>query len=549
MNAKRRSLQQIIAEEAVTLFRKSLKNDKNLYFIFSETAQQYDSGIDGSMQVFNLKSHTGEYYQVQIKGCRKVKLLKSGLISFSLDFKSAEFLIEEIKEPTILIVADNTNEKVYWHDIQTNLKTIDLYRKAKKINKKTFTLYIDPLKTIPNSVLEMYEYLKNANFNIARKEVLRKLKASTLAKSLNDLEEYNREALNIDGYYWKYGIDDLNNAVMTIIDQGRNPITYYPKGKLKEENIIKIKFNAKFTDSKDYEKLNKVLTGQEDFLQIPKEHIDDFIVSTESKKILDSTTDGKVEVRISPVLRYSKIILYFTNIEEEIVFDIQSWLSKDGSLIVESANFSNEPIRVLIKIIGLKIVDFKIYINKKYIKNFKDLYKNLSFISRIKGNITGYLVQGSKRIKIGTWKIKRTKEKEKNFDKILKLLNKLLIIEEKKNVTFDFSPTLDLTGEDIFNIVILHNLLEKGECIIRLNVKFGTKLEIKENGFLSTEIENPHFKVLDKDITFNDKKLYISGKIDKINEVSKDSNGVLNYKLLITNAIMSFTKKLKLENE
>jgi len=544
MNAKRRSLQQDIAEEAVTLFRKSLKNNKNLYFTFSETPQQYDFGLDGYIQVFKLRSHTGEYYHVQIKGCIKLKFLKSGLISFNLKFRNAEFLIEELKVPAILIVVNNTNETVYWHDIQTNPKTIDLYREAKKMNPKTFTLYIDPLKTIPNSVLEMYEYLKNANFNIARKEVLRKLKASTLAKSLNDLEEYNMQALNIDGYYWKYGIDDLNNAVMTIIDQGRNPITYYPKGKLKEENIIKIKFNAKFTDSKDYEKLNKVLTGQEDFLQIPKEHIDDFIVSTESKKILDSATDGKVEVRISPVLRYSKIILYFTNIEEEIVFDIQSWLSKDGSLIVESANFSNEPIRVLIKIIGLKIVDFKIYINKKYIKNCKDLYKNLSFISRIKGNITGYLVQGSKRIKIGTWKIK---EKEKNFDKILKLLNKLLIIEEKKNVTFDFSPTLDLTRDDIFIIDILHSLLEKGECIIKLNVKFGTKLKIKENGFLSAEIEKPHFKVLDKDITFND-KLYISGKIDKINEVSKDSDGVLNYKLLITNAIMSFTKKLKLEN-
>lgn len=93
------------------------------------------------------------------------------------------------------------------------------------------------------------------------------------------------------------------------------------------------------------------------------------------------------------------------------------------------------------------------------------------------------------------------------------------------------------------------NLLEKEECIVRLNVKFSTKSEIKENGILSAEIEKPHFKVLDKNITFDNKILYISGKIDKINEVSKDSDGVLNYKLLITNAIMSFTKKLKLENE
>ena len=159
------------------------------------------------------------------------------------------------------------------------------------------------------------------------------------------------------------------------------------------------------------------------------------------------------------------------------------------------------------------------------------------------------MVQESKRIKIGTWKIKETKEKEKYFDKILKLLNKLLIIEEKKNVTFNFLPTLDLTRDDIFNIDILYSLLEKGECIIKLNVKFGAKLEIKENGFLSAEIEKPHFKVLDKDIIFDDKKLYISGKINKINEVSKNSDGVLNYKLLISNAIMSFTKKLKLENE
>lgn len=108
-------------------------------------------------------------------------------------------------------------------------------------------------------------------------------------------------------------------------------------------------------------------------------------------------------------------------------------------------------------------------------------------------------------------------------------------------ITFAFSQNLDPI-KDQLNINIVYKLLEKGECNVSLNVKFKTKLGIKENGFLSTEVEKPHFRIMDKDINFEDKILYIGGKIDKISEVSKDSDGLLNYKLLLSNTIMSFTK-------
>lgn len=329
MNAKKRSIQQDIAEEAVIIFRKSLINNKNIYFSFSEIPQQYDFGLDSCLQVFKLHVHTGEYYQAQVKGSRKLKLLESGLISFSLKLKSAKFLIEEIKEPTVFIVVDNINEIVYWHDIQTNQDTINLYKEAKKINQKTFTLYVDPSKKIPDTILEMYEYLKNTNSKIAGKEVLRKLKEDTLSKSLNALEEYNKEALNIEGYSWKYGTENLNNAVMTIKDGDNVPITYYAKGAIKEEDGINIKFDAKFSNPQDCEKFNKVLRGEEDFLIISEKSIDSLIIGTNKKKIHDSGKDGKIKVIISPVKYFQKIIIYFENIEEEVEFDTQSWIAKD----------------------------------------------------------------------------------------------------------------------------------------------------------------------------------------------------------------------------
>lgn len=542
---KKRKEQQRIGEKAVKIFGSFLEMNKELDFSFFEVPGQYDFGIDGVIQIFKLEIHTGEYYYVQIKGSKKVRVIKDNTVSFSLDIEEGDFLLNQFKGSVVFILVDLSNKKIYWHDIQTNKKTIDALQEGLRQKRKTFTLHLNPLSTLPETHREMYEYLKNTNSKIARKEVLRKLKEDTLSKSLDALEEYNKEALNIEGYSWKYGTENLNNAVMTIKDGDNVPITYYAKGAIKEEDVINIKFNAKFSNPQDYEKFNKVLRGEEDFLIIPEKSIDSLIIGTDKKKILDSGKDGIAKVRISPVKYFQKIIIYFENIEEEVEFDTQSWTAKDGSLILESADFSNNPVRFFAKIIGVKFEIFKINLDINYIKNWRDLYNNLSFISRAKGNIILYLLQGSKRLKISSGNIK---EEEKKFDKILKLLNKLLIIEEKMKVTFKISPDTDQI-DDQFNINVVYQLLEKGECNVNLNVRFGTKLEIKENGFLSAEIEKPHFKILDKDIIFDDKKLYIGGKVEKINEVSKQSDGVMNYILLLPNALMSFNKKEMLENK
>jgi len=543
---KKRKEQQRIGEKAVKIFGSFLEMDKELDFSFFEIPGQYDYGIDGVIQIFKLEIHTGEYYYAQIKGSKKVRVTKDNTVSFSLDIEEGDFLLNQFKGSVVFILVDLSNKKIYWHDIQTNKKTIDALQEGLRQKQKTFTLHLNPLNTLPETHREMYEYLKNTNFKIAEKEVLRKLKEDTLSKSLNALEEYNKEALNIEGYSWKYGIENLNNAVMTIKDGDNVPITYYAKDTIKEENVIKIKFAVKFSNPQDFEKINKALSGKEDFLIISEESIDSLIIGTDKKKIHDSGIDGKVKISISPVKYFQKIIIFFESIGEEIEFDTQSWTSNDGSLILESADFSNNPIRVFTKIIGVKFEIFKINLDINYIKNWRELYNNLSFISRAKGNIALYLLQVNKRIKITYGNIK---EEGKNLNKILELLNKLLIIEEKMKITFNFLPDTDLTKEDWFNINVVYQLLEKGECIVELNVKFGTKLGIKENGFLSTEIEKPHFKILDKDIIFDDKKLYIGGKIEKINQVSKQSDGVMNYTLLLTNALMSFNKKEMLENK
>jgi hypothetical protein len=545
MNAKKRSIQQEIAEEAIVIFRRSLKNNKNFGFSFYETPQQHDYGIDGYLQIFKSdihsgdKVHTGEYYQVQVKGSRNLKFLKSGLISFSLDLKSAEFLIEEIKEPAVLIVVDNLNEIVYWHDIQTNRDTINSYKEAKKIKKKKFTIYINPSKIMPETISEIYEYLKNTNYKIARREVLKELKESTLSRSLNDLEEY-KEVLNIEGYSWKYGIGNLNNAVMTIKNGDNVPITYYTDGPIKEEDVIKIRFNTKFSKAQDREKFDKVLKGKEDFTEISENSIDSLIIATNKKKIHDSSIDGKVKVNISPTKFYQKIVVYFENIGMEIKFDTQSWTSKDGSLILESSDFSNNPIRIYTKIIGTKFEIFKIHLDINYIKNYRDLYKNLNFISRAKGNVILYLLQENKRLKITYGNIK---DEGKKPDKILMLLNKLIIIEEKMKVTFKISQNSDPI-KDQNNINIVYQLLEKGECNVGFeNIVIKTKLKIQKGSSIKIKAEKISFKILDKDIIFDEKELYIMGKIENIEEVSKQSGNIINYKISLPNALISFKEK------
>lgn len=535
---KKRKEQQRIGEKAVKIFGSFLQMNEELDFSSFEVPGQNDFGIDVVIQIFKIEIHTGGFYYAQVKGCKKARVKKDKTISSSsLKTKDVDFLLNQFEGSVVFILVDLSNKKIYWHDIQTNKKTIDALQEGLRQKHKTFTLHLNPLNTLPDTHIEMYEYLKNANSKIARREVLRKLKEDTLSKSLNALEEYNKEGLNIEGYSWKYGTENLNNAVMTIKDEDNIPITYYAKGAIKEEDVIK--FNARFLNSQDREKFNKILMGKEDLLTISEESIDSLIIGTNKKKILDSSEDRITKVIISRVKHFQKIIIYFENLKEEIEFDTQSWTSKDGSSVLESSDFSNNPIRIFTKIIGLKFEIFKIDLDIRYIKNWRNLYNNLSFISRAKGNITLYLLQGNKRVKITYGNIK---DEAKNLDKILGLLNKLLTIEEKMKITFNFSPDSDPIN-DQFYINIVYQLLEKGECYVNLNTRFVTKLEINENGFLSTEIEEPHFKILDKDIIFEDKILYIGGKIRKINKIFKQSDGIINYTLLLPNALMSFNKK------
>ena len=538
---KKRKEQQRIGEKAVKIFGSFLEMNKELDFSFFEVPGQYDSGIDGVIQIFKLEIHTGEYYYAQIKGSKKARVTKNNTVSFSLDIEEGDFLLNEFKGSAVFILVDLSNKKIYWHDIQTNKKTIDALQEALRQKQKTFTLHFNPLNTLPETHREMYEYLKQASTDISKREVQNNLKKQSISKSFKDLKKYEDEALNIKGYKKVINKFDINNAVMSIKYSDGELITYFPEDNIKEEDLIRFKLGLDFDNKEEATKFNRVLKGIEDSMQISSKNIRNFEVGTKDKKIYDSKTDEEVDLIISQAKKYNKLIVYIPNLESEITLDTQVWESNDGTVIVETYDGSEDIIGISIKIKGEKIVFFKLYLRREYVKDLLSFYKNFNFIVKSKKNLILFLVRNGIRTKIGDWQIKRDKIKEKTLNDILNLTEKLLLIQEVKKINFNFIPLKDFTKNDISNIDIVYDLLKFGESSINLNITLNTKEILKIiDGVLILETSEPYFIILDETVTFSDIKLYAIGKPEKIEEISKDSFGNIKYLITIPQATLSF---------
>ena len=82
--SKIRPEQHRIAKEAQKIFESILPAEYGTDVIFTPLPQQDDYGIDGSMQIFKMEKHTGEVFQIQLKGEKKVNKLFNGLISYQI---------------------------------------------------------------------------------------------------------------------------------------------------------------------------------------------------------------------------------------------------------------------------------------------------------------------------------------------------------------------------------------------------------------------------------------------------------------------------------
>lgn len=540
--SKKRPEQHRISKKAQKIFESILPEEYSNDILFTPLPQQDDYGIDGSMQIFKMQKHTGDLYHIQLKGKKEVKKLINGSISYSLDIEEAKFLIETLKIPIALILVDVTTETVYWHDIQTNLKTLDAYKEAKLGKNQSFTVYLDPLRTLPSSFPEFYKYFELAGVKFGKKAIINQLAKSTISKSMRELGELRSKGLDVEGYIWKPGLENLNDAALTVRDENGECITYYPKKDISEKDSIKFQFDFKFPKDKNgldtFNKLQDVITGKEDSVEIESKYINYSLLTTDKKVIHDSELDGKTNLVITPVKKYHKISLVIPESQVELLLESEWWISKNNLVLIESSNIIPQPLWLRIEIdprnqSGL----LKYGIKRENIKDYITLHKYFDIFFKLKDLVEIYILEEDLKIKIGSWFIKSKTLNEEINRRILNILEKIIFIQNKTGITFDYNKDKEITKKTCIYIEIIYDLLRSGKATASLDYKFSLNKEVKLGMKLRADLEG--IIIFGEKITFGEKGLLIIGEIEEIIDIQKDKNGKLKYEVKVPNAIIT----------
>jgi hypothetical protein len=129
------------------------------YLVAREQGDDY--GIDVEIEQFERGYSTGAIFKVQLKGRKRPKYSADGsFLSFSFRLDRAEYLIEQVEIPVVIILCDVTKGLVYWTDIHTNQELLLAYETAKARVQKTFTIHFRTENTLPSTLPRMLTALR-----------------------------------------------------------------------------------------------------------------------------------------------------------------------------------------------------------------------------------------------------------------------------------------------------------------------------------------------------------------------------------------------------
>lgn len=208
MPGKKRNKQNRIDKKGQKIFDDSLPDESEFSMVYSKENGE-DFGIDGQIQIFKNETHTGEFLKVQLKSKDIGNYINDGkTLSLSIDLDSAYFLIDQVQDPTALIVVDTKSNKVFWHPIQTDSASrIALEEKLDSLNNKVkdphITIHIDTTNIrSPTNYQSLYDYLQKAKIWLSQKSILKTKTSSTLSEGLKYLQEVESEILNLPVFDW-----------------------------------------------------------------------------------------------------------------------------------------------------------------------------------------------------------------------------------------------------------------------------------------------------------------------------------------------------------
>lgn len=546
---KKRPIQHRVDDDGLDIFRSSLPRSKAFSMVFSPEAKDY--GIDGQLQVFIDEKHAGEFLKVQIKSKDEGKYTDKGkTLSLSLDLNSAFFLVEEVQDPTALIVVDNDSKRVFWYPIQTSpeakLAVDQQLNRDDEVDNPSITLHIDveSNQLTPDNYQRFHEYFKEAKLKLSKKSMLRLKTDQTFSAGIQHLNDVEKEMLQLPGFESKFRRGPLltPGTVFSLENSNGKQIDFVPSKDYKPELAPIVKLTAKFsTKSKEeqekYEAFRQAVQEGIGSIELDSSNIEGFEVSVGSQLLDKKISDDKVQINIGP--SKTRQIINLSNGTEELEHPVEIWV-EDGNFIISSLPGQALSLRVNF-VPGNLNGKFNIGVNTQLMSSVSQQLRLLDFIRNTKQLVISFIdPEGFKRKLFGAEldASALVTDDQYNFAKALS------DIEQKSGVPIPFPLPDDTKMKDIQNVFWVHKILTEGKVTQDITLNFSLQKEpseeLEEGKYMVVTHSPPEIYLFNRPYIMPNLKQTISGKIDELDMPKGDSQPT--YKVRIKEAEISLEK-------
>lgn len=162
---------------------------ETLGWILNDVEEDY--GIDSNVQVFDGIHPTGAWFHVQLKSsCHSEYSTDRTFISQELSIEHARHYALDMRQPILLVHADATTERVYWHFPQLDK---NLARALCNTAAKSITVRIPTCQELPQSASAVLSSLDKVYLTLASRE-LASASTQSFAESLRHLPDQQKLA-------------------------------------------------------------------------------------------------------------------------------------------------------------------------------------------------------------------------------------------------------------------------------------------------------------------------------------------------------------------
>ena len=546
-----------IDDEGSRLFERSLIDSDELGMVPRDVAKDY--GIDGEIQIFKSRCPTGEFFKFQLKSTGRAKYSRDGdLLCHVLDLDHAFFLAHLVQDPVVLVVADISNNKVYWHPMQTDSILAESILKKKSnaasrnIKNPSVTVRISTKRILnTNTCNKLHGYLKEIKNQLAQRTILQSNTSNSIGENFRNTQKIMKDALTLEGFdYQVRSGDDAPSGTMFSMKSKGYTIDYIPNELYKDSNAPQLRLTTRFSlrktnDRKDYDNFHKTLKGINEGFKLDHKYIKFFEVKSGNTLIDNSANFPSMTLILKNIPKKIKQHLIIGDGDKALNIIAEIWRT-NNKLHIEAIQPEGIEFKIISEVDDSDTLSFQaklsIRVSDEYITSLTQTVNLLEFFESIKSPFNIYLVnQVGLRERI----IYTSANKAFKTDQLkLEFMRALLEIEKITKISIDYPLPKIISKEEVANVFRIRSFLQEevyvGNVTINANLINESSESTQINSIKQLNILSPEISLFNKSYILGQFKQVVKGTIERTTAL-----GLGQYEVIMKNATIVIIPKQK----